>query len=57
MIIQIEPKSINEAIFHDSWIEAVKEEFSQFEINEVWYLVPNNQGKNINGIRWVFRKN
>ena len=32
MISQMEPKSINEAIINDSWIEAMKEELSQFEI-------------------------
>ena len=45
MISQMEPKSINEAIIDESWIEAMKEELSQFERNKVWNLVPNNQGK------------
>jgi len=35
MISQLEPKSINEAIVDDSWIEAMEEELSQFEKNEV----------------------
>ena len=55
MISQMEPKSINEAIIDDSWIEAMKEELSQFERNKVWNLVPNNQEKTIIGKRWVFR--
>jgi len=55
MISQMEPKSINDAIIDDSWVEAMKEEFSQFERNKVWNLVPNNQGKTIIGTRWVFR--
>jgi len=55
MISQLEPKSINEAIIDDSWIEAMKEELSQFERNKVWNLVPNNQSKTIIGTRWVFR--
>ncbi|XP_039686973.1 bromodomain-containing protein DDB_G0278469-like [Medicago truncatula] len=55
MISQMEPKSINEAIIDDSWIEAMKEELSQFERNKVWNLVPNNQDKTIIGTRWVFR--
>ena len=55
MISQMEPKSINEAIIDDSWIEAMKEELSQFERNKVWNLVPNNQEKTIIGTRWVFR--
>jgi hypothetical protein len=55
MILQIESKTINEAIVDDSWIKAMKDEFSHFERNKVWNLVPNNQGKTIIGIRWVFR--
>jgi len=55
MISHLEPKSINGAIVDDSWIEAMKEELSQFERNKVWNLVPNNQGKIIIGTRWVFR--
>jgi len=55
MISQMEPKSINEEIIDDSWVEAMKEELSQFERNKVWNLVPNDQGKTIIGTRWVFR--
>ncbi|PNX55952.1 hypothetical protein L195_g049586, partial [Trifolium pratense] len=55
MISQIEPKSINEAIIDESWIEAMKEELLQFEKNEVWNLVPPPQNHSIIGTRWVFR--
>ena len=40
MISQIEPKTIDEAIVDESWIEAMKEELMQFERNEVWNFVP-----------------
>jgi len=55
MISQMKPKSINEDIIDESWIEAMQEELSQFERNKVWNLVPNNQAKTIIGTRWVFR--
>jgi len=55
MISQMEPKSINEEIIDDSWVEAMKEELSQFERNKVWNLVPNDQGITIIGTRWGFR--
>ena len=42
LISKIEPRSINEAIIDESWIEAMKEELHQFEKNEVWNLVPEN---------------
>ncbi|PNX56181.1 hypothetical protein L195_g058081, partial [Trifolium pratense] len=34
MISQIEPRSINEVITDESWIEAMEEELLQFEKNE-----------------------
>ncbi|KAK2363219.1 hypothetical protein QL285_088223 [Trifolium repens] len=55
MISQIEPKSIDEAIIDESWIEAMKEELLQFEKNEVWKLVPCPPDHSIIGTRWVFR--
>ena len=55
MISQIEPKTIDEAIVDESWIEAMKEELMQFEINEVWNLVPTPPNHSIIGTRWVFR--
>ena len=55
MISQMEPKSINEAIIDDSWIEAMKEELSQFERNKVWTLIPTPAGKSVIDTKWVFR--
>ncbi|XP_058752757.1 uncharacterized mitochondrial protein AtMg00820-like [Vicia villosa] len=52
---QIEPKHINDAIQDDSWIQAMTEELSQFEKNQVWNLVPNPLDKTIIGTRWIFR--
>ncbi|KAK2428124.1 putative mitochondrial protein [Trifolium repens] len=55
MISQIEPKTIDEAIVDESWIEAMKEELMQFERNEVWNLVPTPPNHSTIGTRWVFR--
>ncbi|GAU32707.1 hypothetical protein TSUD_101280 [Trifolium subterraneum] len=55
LISQIEPRSINEAIIDESWIEAMKEELHQFEKNEVWNLAPFPKDNSIIGTRWVFR--
>ncbi|GAU46633.1 hypothetical protein TSUD_284810 [Trifolium subterraneum] len=54
LISQIEPRSINEAIIDESWIEAMKEELHQFEKNEVWNFVPFPKDNAIIGTRWVF---
>ncbi|GAU49710.1 hypothetical protein TSUD_407870 [Trifolium subterraneum] len=55
MISQIDPKSIDEAITDESWINAMKDELMQFEKNEVWNLVSKPQNHSIIGTRWVFR--
>jgi len=51
----IEPTTVDEALSDDGWILAIKEELNQFQRNDVWYLVPKPQKKNIIGTKWVFR--
>ena len=53
-ISQIEPKSINEALQDEAWLDAMKEELIQFDKNQVWKLVPRPQDSTIIGTRWVF---
>lgn len=45
-----------EAITHESWVEAMKEELSQFERNQVSKFVPLTQDKTIIGTTWIFKK-
>ena len=54
-VSQIEPKSIEEALKDEKWVEAMHEELNQFERNEVWFLVPKTNEMNIIGSKWVFR--
>ncbi|KAI3732632.1 hypothetical protein L1987_63839 [Smallanthus sonchifolius] len=51
----VEPKKIDEALKHSSWIEAMKEELLQFKRQEVWKLVDLPPGQSAIGTRWVFR--
>ena len=51
----MEPKTIDEAICDDSWIDAMVEELDQFEKNEVWNLVSPPKKQSVIGTRWVFR--
>lgn len=55
LVSEIEPKSIEEALSDESWIEAIQEELRQFSINDVWELTPKPKGKSIIGAKWVFR--
>jgi len=54
-VSQIEPKSIDEALKGEKWVEAMHEELNQFARNEVWFLVPKTSEMNIIGSNWVFR--
>jgi len=55
MLLQIKPKSVNEDLEDESWIEAMKKEINQFQKNEVWTLVEPPFGKAIIGAKWVFK--
>ncbi|KAI3821387.1 hypothetical protein L1987_08954 [Smallanthus sonchifolius] len=52
---QVEPKKIDEALKHSSWIVAMQEELLQFKRQEVWTLVDLPPGQTAIGTRWVFR--
>ncbi|KAI3678626.1 hypothetical protein L6452_37925 [Arctium lappa] len=45
----MEPKKIEEALVDPCWITAMQDEFSQFERNKVWKLVPRPSRKTIIG--------
>ncbi|GKB64610.1 retrovirus-related pol polyprotein from transposon TNT 1-94 [Tanacetum coccineum] len=52
---QIEPRSIDKALFDSSWVEAMQEELLQFKLQQVWILVDLPHGKKAIGTKWVFR--
>ena len=54
-ISQIEPKNINDALVDENWMIVMQEELNQFEMSEVWELVPRPQNQSVIGTRWVFR--
>ena len=53
--LTIEPKNYKEALNDEFWINAMQEELSQFEHNEVWDLVPKQYHVNIIGTKWIFK--
>ena len=54
-VSQVEPKSIEEALKENSWIDAMHKELGQFQQNNVWSLVPRTPEISVIGTRWVFR--
>ena len=51
----MEPNRINEATEEESWVQALKEEFNQFERNQAWTQIERQKNFSIIGIKWVFR--
>jgi len=53
-VSQVEPKSIEEALKDEKWVDAMHEELNQFARNDVWFLVPKSDERSIIGSKWVF---
>jgi len=53
-VSQVEPKSIEEALNDEKWVDAMHEELNQFARNYVWFLVPKTDEMNVIGSKWVF---
>lgn len=51
----IEPKNFQQAEKEESWKIAMQEEVNQFEVNNVWSLVPPPKKHSIIGTKWVFK--
>ncbi|GJQ94360.1 retrovirus-related pol polyprotein from transposon TNT 1-94 [Tanacetum coccineum] len=51
----IEPNNIKEAMSDHSWIKSMQDELHQFEILDVWELVPRPAGKNIIAVKWLWK--
>jgi len=54
-VSKIEPKNVKEALTDEFWIEAMQEELNQFKRSEVWDLVPEPEGMNVIGTKWIYK--
>ncbi|KAL4347795.1 hypothetical protein GQ457_17G000690 [Hibiscus cannabinus] len=50
-----EPKNYKQAVMHDCWQTAMKEEIEALERNHTWDLVPLPPGKQTIGCKWVYK--
>lgn len=48
------PKTLQEALSHSGWRQAMIDEMTALESNQTWTLVPSPPGKSIVGCRWVY---
>ncbi|KAJ9553055.1 LOW QUALITY PROTEIN: hypothetical protein OSB04_017100 [Centaurea solstitialis] len=51
-VSKTEPKKVSEALADSFWVEAMQDELTQFERNQVWTLVPLPNGKMAIGTKW-----
>ena len=54
-VSQVEPKSIEEALSDEKWVDAMHEELNQFARNDVSFLVPKTDEMNVIEFKWVLR--
>nr|GFC24092.1 retrovirus-related Pol polyprotein from transposon TNT 1-94 [Tanacetum cinerariifolium] len=53
--IIVEPKTYKEALTQACWIEAMQEEFHEFERLEVWELVPRPDKVMVITLKWIYK--
>ena len=51
----IEPNCYEEASKQEVWVKAMEEEVKMIEKNNTWELVNYPQGKDIIGVKWVYK--
>jgi len=54
-IAKIEPKNVKIALDHSDWVQAMQDEFNEFERNKVWRSIPDPRDASVLGMKWVFR--
>ena len=53
--IPTEPRSIQNAKCHPSWVAAMDEEMDALTANKTWILVPYKPKMNVVGCKWVYK--
>ena len=51
---QVEPTKFKDALQDESWVKAMHDELLQFQMNDVWTLVPRLEAEHIIGTKWIF---
>lgn len=51
----LEPLTIKEALSHQGWLKAMKEELATLDCNNTWELVPKTKDMHIIGAKWEFK--
>nr|GFD42776.1 retrovirus-related Pol polyprotein from transposon TNT 1-94 [Tanacetum cinerariifolium] len=54
-LTSVKPKTYKEALTQASWIEAMQEEFHEFERLQVWELVPRPDKVMVITLKWIYK--
>ena len=54
-LIKYEPTNVEEALSHQSWKEAMIEEYNSILKNDVWDVVPRPKNKSVVSSKWLFK--
>nr|GEV28034.1 integrase, catalytic region, zinc finger, CCHC-type, peptidase aspartic, catalytic [Tanacetum cinerariifolium] len=54
-LTSVEPKTYKDALTQSCWIEAMQEEFNEFERLEVWKLVPRPDKVMVITLKWIYK--
>ena len=54
-LIKSEPTNVKEALSHQSWKEAMIEEYNSILKNDVWDIVPRPKNKSVVSSKWLFK--
>nr|AGM34082.1 hypothetical protein [Lactuca sativa] len=54
-VSKVEPKTVNSALDHFDWVQAMQDELNEFERNKAWRLIPIPNDASVVGLKWVFR--
>jgi hypothetical protein len=55
LISLFEPRDVRHTLSDSSWVNAMHEEFENFEKNQVWTLVMAPRDVNVIGTKWIFK--
>nr|GFB43589.1 retrovirus-related Pol polyprotein from transposon TNT 1-94 [Tanacetum cinerariifolium] len=54
-LTSVEPKMYKEALTQSCWIKAMQEELNEFELLEVWELVPRPDQVTVITLKWIYK--
>ncbi|GKD82325.1 retrovirus-related pol polyprotein from transposon TNT 1-94, partial [Tanacetum coccineum] len=54
-LTSVEPKNYKDALTQACWIEAMQEELNEFELLEVWELVPRLDKVMVITLKWIYK--